>query len=98
MQEQNPFDPILDSKQLPNRGNLILLFGILGFFTFGILGALAWLWGSKDLGMMNVGLMDAKGIDKSVYGRILGIISLVAWVIAILIFILIKAMPMENAA
>lgn len=84
-------------KPKAHRGNLILLFGILGFFTLGILGAFAWFWASQDLLMMNMGLMDERGMDKTVYGRILGIISSLGWALTIMIYILIKAMPMEAA-
>lgn len=77
------FDGFLDNSEhpIPHRGGLIFILGILGFITVGILGAIAWYLGNSDLHKMNAGLMDAKGINSTEYGRILGIISLGIWLV-----------------
>ena len=93
--KKDPFEPRLIEEPHPHRGNLILLFGFLGFITIGILGAVAWVWANQDLMMMNMGIMDERGMDKTVYGRILGIFSSLGWVLAILIYILVKAVSMD---
>lgn len=77
-----------DAPQVRHRGTFILIMGIMGFLTFGIMGLLAWILGNNDLRRMNVGLMDSAGMDKTEYGRILGIISVLLTVAAILIFFL----------
>lgn len=79
------FEPVTDQPPLPHRGRLILVLGILGFVCLGLTGGLAWYWGNEDLRKMNVGIMDASGIDLTEYGRILGIISVCLWVLGILI-------------
>lgn len=81
----SPFEPALDQALQPHRGRLILILGILGFLSAGILGGLAWHLGNLDLRKMNVGIMDDSGIDKTEYGRILGIISVCLWVVGVLI-------------
>lgn len=91
------FEPTLPQEPLPHRGNLILTFGFLGFITIGILGAIAWYWATRDIAMMNMGIMDERGMDKAVYGRILGIVSALGWAAVILIFVFTKALSMDNA-
>lgn len=81
----SPFDPRLDLPPKPHRGGLIILLGILGFVTGGLLGILAWVWGNQDLRDMNIGLMDDSGMEKTVYGRIIGIISIIFAVLATLV-------------
>lgn len=93
--KRNPFEPNPIEEPLPHRGSLILLFGFLGFITIGILGAVAWVWANRDLAMMNIGIMDERGMDKTVYGRILGIFSSLGWLLAILIIILVKAVSLD---
>ncbi len=92
---KSPFEPRPIQEPLPHRGGLILLFGFLGFITAGILGAVAWIWANRDLALMNMGIMDERGIDKTVYGRILGIVSSLGWLLAILIYIAVKALSMD---
>lgn len=74
-----------------------MTFGFLGFITIGILGAIAWYWATRDIAMMNMGIMDERGMDKAVYGRILGIVSALGWAAVILIFVFTKALSMDNA-
>lgn len=84
-------------EPMPHRGNLILTFGFLGFITLGILGAIAWYWATRDIALMNMGIMDARGMDKAVYGRILGIVSSLGWAAVILIYIFVKGLAMDAA-
>ncbi|MDP2172966.1 MAG: hypothetical protein Q8M98_00110 [Candidatus Cloacimonadaceae bacterium] len=72
-----------------HHGGWILLLGILGFFSLGIVGIFAWVWGNSDLQKMNAGLMDEAGTDFTEYGRILGIISLFMWIIGIAIYFIV---------
>ncbi len=74
-----------------------MAFGFLGFITIGITGAIAWYWAAHDIAMMNMGIMDARGIDKTVYGRILGIVSSLGWALLIIVFIFTKALPMISS-
>lgn len=68
----------------PHRGTLILVLGILGFMVCGFVGTAAWIMGNNDLREMDMGYMDPSGRDQTNIGRILGIISTVLAVIAIL--------------
>ena len=90
---QNPFDPPLDQPPLPHRGALTLFLGILGFFTMGITGAIAWYLGNQDLRQINAGLMEAKGSDLTGYGRIIGIFTVILALLAIVVkaFLLLSA-------
>lgn len=81
----NPFEPTPDLSLQPHRGRLVLLLGILGFFTVGIFGGLAWHYGNLDLRKMNMGVMDSSGVDLTEYGRILGIISVCMWISGLLV-------------
>lgn len=75
-----------------HHGGWILFLGIMGFFSAGILGILAWVWGNRDLQDMNAGLMDESGVDFTEYGRILGIISFFLWLIGIAGYFLVITM------
>lgn len=69
---------------VPHRGPLILLLGILGWFTCPILGIVAWAMGSSDLREMQYGRMDPSGQGLTQAGQILGIISSVIWILVIM--------------
>ena len=81
----NPFEPPTDQSLQPHRGRLVLIMGILGFITVGILGAIAWYCGNLDLRKMNMGIMDSSGVDFTEYGRILGIISVCLWALGLIV-------------
>lgn len=72
---------------------MILFLGILGFFTMGITGAIAWYLGNQDLRQINAGLMEAKGSDLTGYGRIIGIFTVILALLAIVVkaFLLLSA-------
>ena len=59
----------------PHRGTLILVFGIVGLFSFAIFSILAWIFGNEDLKKMDSGRMDPAGRENTSAGRVLGIIG-----------------------
>ena len=88
MDDYNNYPDFADPPQMKHRGTFILVMGIMGFLTGGIMGAVAWALGNADLRKMNVGLMDSKGMDRTEYGRILGIISVILSLSAAAIYFL----------
>lgn len=67
----------------PHRGGTILTLGILGIFCCAIMGICAWVMGNEDIKQMNMGRMDPSGRGITQAGRILGIISVVLWIISV---------------
>lgn len=61
----------------PHRGNMLLVFGILGILCCIIFGILAWVMGSMDLKAIAEGRMDPDGEGMTKAGKILGIIGCV---------------------
>ena len=63
----------------PHRGTLVLVLGIIslvpGLNICGVLGILAWVFGSSDLKEMQAGTMDREGEGPTRAGYICGIIS-----------------------
>ncbi len=82
------FPDFSEPPQVRHHGTLILILGIMGFMTGGVAGVLAWVMGDIDLRQMNAGLMDSAGMNRTEYGRILGIISVIINVAAIVIYFL----------
>jgi hypothetical protein len=70
-----------------HRGGMILAFGLIsligGIVIFGII---AWIMGNSDLAEMRAGRMDPDGEGMTQAGRIMGMISVIIWVVAILTF------------
>ena len=65
----------------PHRGNMILIFGILGVsccFPFGIA---AWVMGHADMKLIDSGEMDPTGRGMTNGGKICGIISVIIFVL-----------------
>jgi hypothetical protein len=78
--------------QIPHRGTLILILGILGFVMCGCFTALpAWIMGQSDLKQMRAGIMDNSGYSLTMAGMVLGIIQCILCVLAIVIYALIFA-------
>ncbi len=67
----------------PHRGTMILVFGILGLVCCVAFGIAAWIMGTQDLKDMAAGGMDKTGEGMTNAGKILGIISVVLTIIAI---------------
>lgn len=88
-----PFAPTISGNQVPHRGVLILILGVLGW-AFGcfLVGAFAWVMGNADLREMEQGRMDPSGRGLTQAGRILGMIqtllTLMAFMVAIVVVVL----------
>lgn len=68
--------------QMPHRGALILVLGLMGFFTgCAIFSLIAWVLGSNDLREMEAGRMDRSGRDITRAGMILGMILSILWIL-----------------
>ena len=76
---------------LPNRGNTILVLGILGLIVCGPLGIAAWVMGKGDLAKIDAGLMDPTGRGTTQAGMVLGIIGTVLIIVQVGLGILIMA-------
>ena len=59
----------------PNRGGMILAFGILGLVVCFPFGIAAWFMGKTDLEGMNNGTVDPEGRGLVDAGRIIGLIG-----------------------
>ena len=77
-----PAAPVVPVK--PDRGVMILVFGILGVVCCFAFGIAAWVMGNGDLSEMDAGRMDATGRGLTMAGKIIGIVS-VAWAVLQLI-------------
>ncbi len=81
--------------QVPHRGGLILILGLLGFIVgCPIFSLMAWVMGSGDLREMQTGRMDASGESLTRAGQILGMLLAIPWIIGaviVLIVILVAA-------
>lgn len=71
-------------RMQPHRGGLILAFGILAWMTCFLFGVAAWAMGVEDLRAMRAGEMDADGEGLTRAGMILGAISVVLVLVALL--------------
>jgi len=68
---------------------MILVFGILGILGWCIIfSILAWVMGNEDLAKMDAGRMDPSGRGLTNAGRILGMISCILGILAIIILVL----------
>lgn len=63
-----------------HRGNLILIFGILGLVVCAPFGIAAWIMGNGDLKKMAAGQMDPEGEGLTKAGKICGIITVVLYI------------------
>ena len=85
-----PAAPVVPVK--PDRGVMILVFGILGVVCCFAFGIAAWVMGNGDLSEMDAGRMDATGRGLTTAGKIIGIVSVglailsvVGWIIMLAI-------------
>src|SRR5262245_28811981 len=73
-----------DTRHLkPHRGLTVLLLGIFGLKTCGLLGIVAIIMGRNDLAEMDAGRMDPSGRGMTQAGYIIGIVSAVLFLITI---------------
>lgn len=83
-----PVQPQPGAMIQPNRGGLILAFGILGIVLCAIFGVIAWIMANGDLRAMAEGRMDPSGEGLTKAGKILGIVSVILTIIVICLAIL----------
>jgi hypothetical protein len=73
-------------SQVPHRGVLILVLGILGWaFSCVPLGVIAWVMGNSDLWEMECGRMDQTGRGLTQAGRILGMVQTLLCLVVFLV-------------
>ncbi|MCC5828508.1 MAG: DUF4339 domain-containing protein [Phycisphaeraceae bacterium] len=73
----------------PDRGGVVLTFGILSLMVCFVFGIVAWTMANTDLQEMAAGRMNPSGEGMTKAGKILGIISVVLAVIPLGIFIIV---------
>jgi hypothetical protein len=72
-----------DTRDLkPHRGLAVLLLGVFGLKTCGMLGIVAFFMGRNDLAEMDAGRMDPSGRGMTQAGYIIGIVSVVLFLLA----------------
>lgn len=72
----------------PDRGTLILVFGILGLVVCMIFGIIAWVMGKGDLEKIRAGTMNPDGEAMTKVGVILGQVGVALFCIAVLFGVL----------
>jgi hypothetical protein len=75
----------------PHRGTQILVFGILGLVCCVIFGIVAWSMGSKDMQEIRAGRMDPSGEGLTNAGKILGMVSVILAIVAVVINLIMLA-------
>ena len=84
-----PPAPVVPVK--PDRGVMILVFGILGIVCCVAFGIAAWVMGNGDLSEMDAGRMNASGRGLTMAGKIIGIVSVGLAVLSIVVWIIMVA-------
>ncbi len=82
----------------PDRGTMILVFGILGLVLCMPLGIVAWVMGNGDLKEMDAGRMDDSGRGLTQVGKILGMVSVILTIIGVAIWLLMVFLMVGAAA
>ncbi|MBI5757955.1 MAG: hypothetical protein HZA46_05505 [Planctomycetales bacterium] len=72
-----------------HRGELLLVFGLLGWFVCSIFAVVAWIMANQDLAAMDSGQMDPSGRGLTQAGKIIGMIHLGLIALGIMVFLLI---------
>jgi hypothetical protein len=65
---------------------MILTFGILSWFACPIFGILAWIFGAADMAEMKTGVMDPEGLSTTQAGKIVGMVNIIMWAAAVLLY------------
>jgi uncharacterized membrane protein YidH (DUF202 family) len=81
-----------------HRATLILVFGILGLVLCMPLGIVAWVMGNGDLKEMDAGRMDDSGRGLTQVGKILGMVSVILTIVAVVIWLLMVFLMVGAAA
>jgi hypothetical protein len=92
------FPPAFGAHMKPHRGAMILVFGILGLVICAILGIVAWVMGNADLAEMDAGRMDPSGRGITQAGKVCGMISVILWLVAVGIWVLLMILGVGLAA
>lgn len=82
---------VSSAKPVRHRGELILVFGILGWFVCTIFAIVAWIMANQDLAAMSAGQMDPSGRGLTQAGRIIAMIHLGLIAVALLIGLVVAA-------
>ena len=81
----------------PNRGGMILAFGILGFLICIIFSIIGWVMANKDLAEMAAGRMDPSGEGLTSAGKILCMVAVGVQVIG-MVFVILLIFGMAGVA
>jgi len=65
---------------------IVLVLGILGLLACGLLGPVAWVMGNKELAGIDAGLRPPEQRNLANIGRILGMVTVLLYVLAFLSF------------
>lgn len=69
-----------------HRATLVLILGIIGLMCCMPVGIIAWVLGHQDLKDMNAGVMDPTGRGMTQAGKILGMISVILFVLGAILW------------
>ncbi|MFM2095485.1 MAG: hypothetical protein RIS70_2609 [Planctomycetota bacterium] len=84
---------------LPHRGTMVFTLAMLGMITWiPVLSIMAWLLGSSDLAQIDAGRRDPSGRMLTAWGRTVGAVASIAWVLAILVGMVILIYWSQNFA
>jgi hypothetical protein len=72
-----------------HRGELLLVFSLLGWFVCSIFAIVAWVMANQDLAAMDAGQMDSSGRGLTQAGKIISMIHLGLIALGIMVFLLI---------
>lgn len=78
------------AQELKSNSNIVLILGILGLVFIGLFGSIpAWLWGNSILRQAQENGVSADIVSNAKVGRILGIVGVALWGVAIAFVVLI---------
>jgi uncharacterized membrane protein YjgN (DUF898 family) len=80
------------------QGTVILVLGILGFVSCGLLGPVAWFMGSKAIREIDAARVPCTNRSQVQIGRVLGIVTTVLVLLGILAFVLLVVVLGATAA
>ena len=86
--DQNPYQQPYGGGQAHPQGTTVLVLGIVSLFTCFIVGIVALVMGNRALKEIDANPTAYNNRQNVVVGRILGIISIVLWVIGIVGYII----------
>jgi hypothetical protein len=84
-----PTQHVHHSVQMPDRGVIILVLGILSLVTCAVLGIPAWLMANEDLRKMRAGTMSRQNQGIVQAGRICGMIATILLIVGLAVFLVV---------